>query len=227
MDMKMSKIMQEQYDLAIKALKEVGVTDVPKFEDIKFPKKLPKNVQLVITPEITKDFTFYDLVNKYNSNNYIWYEMWDQYDLTSPMTASLVLMDGDNSYDEDVLRLTNKTLEEQRQALPSGKSFVDPVTYIMLSVIRKLQGKEVLNKRTWLRFAGLSNKTVVGVSWVGSAYSDGDRLGADGSHGIAHPLGGVGVSVGLDLDFKPSTSSAISFSLPERLEINGEVYVKE
>lgn len=223
--------MKSQYNQAVKALKELGIKQIPKLENIKLSKEHKKlikdrNAVLVLSPEINKDFTFKDLIDAFDKKQtrktYVWDDLWNQYDLTAPARASLVLMDAENDYDEEMLFFTNQTLEEQRRSIKeSGFEAVNPVEYLMLQTILR---PKYLNAETWLRFVGLENKTVGGDSFVGFVRSLEGELDFYGSRGYSDSVAGVGLSAGLGsqpLELSPS------FSLPDKLKINGEIYLKQ
>ena len=122
--------MEEQYEQAVKALKELAPEqNAPTLRSIKDSltdkqrKYIDKhNGMLVISPAITEDFTFKDLLTNYDKkqkkSTYIYKDLWDQYDLKAPMKTSFVLVEGDN-FDFGVY--SNQTLEKQRDSLKKTK----------------------------------------------------------------------------------------------------------
>lgn len=216
--------LNEQYTQAVKALKELGLDCPFTEEQITLTNEQEKdfkkkNAVLVITPEISKDFTFYDLIaafdKKQSVKSYIYKDLWDKYDLTQPAKASFILQNQEHNY-EPHLHYLGKTLAKQRELLKKNNQMaMDPVEYILLQTIHRMNTGKLLDNSTWVRFAGLENKTVDGDSVVGFAHSDGGRFGLDGSYGSGYWFGGVGVSVGLDLS--PLASSP-SFDLNAELK---------
>lgn len=211
---------KEQYIQATQALKNLEIGDYPDFETVK--SKLSKHQkeainkgkgQLVICPAITKEFTFYDLVNRFDDKQskktYVYHELWDQYDLTGP--ASIIVVNNE-------LKGTNKTPEQQRKI---KDTFINPAEYLMLQSINR---PNYLNKITITRFPQLETKTVDVFSYVPSANSyDSGLVILRESDGIAYPRGGVRLSVGQRITLEPSNLSSFSQLLEDRERITHDL----
>jgi hypothetical protein len=158
--------------------------------------------QLVITPAITKDFTFFDLLEKHGKH-YVYKELWEKHDFTSPASINVVLMEkGLNDYDEDGLYFTNQTLKEQKES-GKGKEFINPIEWLILFMIN--DGK--LDTDTWTRYPQYPKKNVDGFP---TGLRSGAFVGApffDRSFGNAFRRAGARLSVGQKITLDTQTSS--------------------
>lgn len=210
----MKKIsIKAQYDRAVEAYKICPgsiywpLADIEARLTYKQRKYIEKNnAQLVLTPPLNLYELIIQFDKKQEIDTYIYHDLWDQYKFAQEMRVDFVLPE---------LMFTNQTYEEQRLSLKvaqksiKGLQSIDPRTYIMLNVIRRQNGEDLLDTTTFTRFIQLGRKTVGRDSWVGDVDSDGDQLGLDGTRGYALSSVGVGLSVGLDL--KSSASATASF----------------
>lgn len=205
--------LESQYNEVKKAFEKLGL-DCPKLED--FKDKLSKEQksaitkgkgQLVISPEINKDFTFFDLLDRYKKHYdlYVYEPLWRQYekDLYGVTSVNVIDLIVGNKYDDPVTQGTNKTIDEQRKL--KGQ-FMNPVEAVVLNTMLKEKG-ENLAPNSFIRFPQLESKTVDGVSIVGDVHSVGGRLDLDGGGGGARPSGGVGFSVGQSIPLNLKSSS--------------------
>ncbi len=206
----MSKL-EAQYKQNIQAYKDLGLEIPATLEEVR--SKLTKQQheaiskgtgQLVICPAITKDFTFFDLIDhfdkKQSENTWVYKDLWEQYDLEGTATINVIDLTVGNKYKDPVTQHTDKTLQQQRKI---KDEFMSPVEAIVLAAIFRLDNKQ-LAPNTWIRFPQLPDKTVGGDSLVGVVDSGvgGFRLGRSG--GVAGPGGGVGLSVGQRIELQPS-----------------------
>lgn len=214
--------LQQQYRQNVQAYKDLGL-DIPvELSDITLVASQEVAIrkgtgQLVISPAITKDFTIFDLVDhfdkKQEQKSYIYKDLWEQYDLTSPASINVIDLTVGNEYGDPVTQHTNKTIDEQRQV--EGE-FMSPVEAIILMAVLRL-GKERLAPHTFIRFPQLPNKTVDGDSLAGNVNSCVGRAGLAGSFGRAIPAGGLGVSVGARVELNTS-DLPLSSALPSETE---------
>lgn len=150
----MSKYIDEQWKRATEALEYLGLTNPFKKSDLKLTKEDEADLKkhkavLVITPAINKDFTLYDLIDRFDKNDdesYIYNNLWDEYDDTQEPTISFVYMDKNNG-----LYGTNKTIEQNKVELSKmdREVAVNPVEYILLQTIHR---EDPLDCYTWTRF---------------------------------------------------------------------------
>lgn len=222
----MNKLLQ-QYEQNVQVYKNLDLTIPVDLKTVKSElTKHQKAVinkgkgQLVIAPEITKDFTLFNLVESFDKKqvkSWIYKTLWEQYDLTGLATINVISLTAGNDYGDLVTQHTNKTIEEQRKI--KGE-FMSPVESIILAALFRLDNK-YLASNTFIRFPQLPDKTVVGSSVVGDVYSRGGRFGLDGSGGDAYPRDGVGLSVGQRVTLGPqaSTLSSVIFSEAEAISL--------
>lgn len=213
--------LQQQYNQNKQAFKDLGKLFPVSLEQVKelLTKEQKTAIskgkgQLVVCPEINKDFTFLDLTKKYPYDIWVYEALWEQYDLSAPASINVIDLTAGNENGDSVVQHTDKTLDAQRQI--KGE-FINPQEALILNTILKQDGQDLAPK-TWMRFPQLSNKTVGGDSIVGVVRSDGGWLRFGWvSGGRADPSGGVGLSVGQRINLNPSTSSLPSSSSSDLL----------
>lgn len=225
--------MQEQYDKAVTALRDLGFDTYPTFEQCTGPftkKQLDYSKkhkgQLVITPP----GDFWDLLERFDkgqtTKSYVYEELWKLYDLKqADWRVDFVLQDAQNDYDEPGLYGTNQTYEQQKKSLAkmkkdcAGLDSISPQTYILLQAIAR---PDYLDVSTWTRFIQYPKKAVEHDSFVGGVDSDDGQLYFYRGSGDAYPGGGLGVSVGQKISLSasplPSSFSETAQSLQKLLE---------
>lgn len=222
--------LQTQYATAVEVFKELAPTQqAPSLKSIEAalnPKQLKyiekHKAELVIAPALS----LYDLIEqidkKQPKKTYIYHDLWDQYELGSELRVDFLV---------PKLMFTSQTYEQQRRSIASAKKnlkglrAVDPRAYLVAQVIRRETGRELLDQYTWRVTAQPPKESVGGGSVVGRVLSDGGGFGLDWGYGRAGPDGGVGLSVGLELNSQPSDLvGSFASELPDELTINGKVY---
>lgn len=213
----MSMTLKHHYKKAHEALTNLGLTKPFRLEDMYIPDgvNLDKST-LVITPAITDDLTLYDLIKKFDDFNgqssYIYKPLWDIYnkEIRQEARASFILQGASDNRDDSHLYYREKSIKEQRELLTeNNQTALSPIEYIMLQTIVKAGG-DLIDGYTWCRMAGLPDKAVGDVSYVGYVDSNVGQARFGRSRGRADWGVGVGLSVGLDI--RPSASSLSSSS---------------
>jgi hypothetical protein len=218
--------LQKQYETALAAWKELAPEQTPpSLESIeaaltdKQRAYIEKhNGELVMTPALT----LYELIKRFDKKQtrktYVYHELWDQYEFGFEARVDFLLPE---------TKFTDQTYKEQKESLRKetknckGLQGTDPRMYVVAQTIHR---DNLLNQTDWLRLVQLPPKIVGGISYFPDVGSLGSALELYGVGGGGDDYVGVSRSVGLNLDFEPSVSSAIpSPQIFSRVDTNVEL----